>query len=88
MSRQARVIRITATGTVNTGSVVLVSGVQVIGGTAADGAVLYNDTAATAGLKYAQVTGGTFVDFSEPLRFEDLHVTLGTGATEVLIHVV
>jgi hypothetical protein len=84
----ARVIRITGAGIVNSGSVVNVVGVQVIGGTAADGAVLYNDTSAVAGNKWLQVTGGTFVDLSIQLRFENLYVSLGTGATEVLIHVV
>jgi len=88
MSLTAKVIRVTGTGTVHTDTLINVVAVQVIGGTAADGAVLYNATAATAAAKQLQVTGGTIVDLSNPLRFENLHVTAGTGATEILIHYV
>lgn len=87
MKLTAKVIRLTATGTVYTDQKSLVVGVQVIGGTALDGAVLYDATAATADAKKVQVTGGTFMDLPEPVRFENLHVTLGTGATEVLVHI-
>ncbi len=87
MTPTAKIIRVTGTGTVRTGQITNVVGVQVIGGTALDGAVLYNDTAATAAEKKFQVTGGQFERVSNPLRFENLHVTLGTGATEVLIHI-
>lgn len=88
ISASADVKRVIATGTVFTDQLALVSAVQVIGGTALDGAVLYDATAATAAAKKLQVVGGTLEDLPVPIRFENLHVTLGTGATEVLIHLV
>lgn len=85
---EAKVLRVTATSTVRTNQKTLVAGVTVVGGTAADGAVLYNDTAATAAQKKAQVTGGATEHYTYPIKFDSLHVTLGTGATEVLIYIV
>lgn len=84
----AKIKRVTSTSTVYTDQISLVIAVQVIGGSAVNGAVLYDDTSAVAANKKLQVTGGTIVTLNNPIRFEDLHVTLGTGATEVLIHIV
>ncbi len=84
----SKILRVTSTGTQRTDQIAIVGAVQCIGGTALDGAVLYNATAATAAKKSLAVTGGTIIDLSFPIRFNDLHVTLGTGATEVLVHLV
>jgi len=88
MASTVKIKRLTATGTVSTAEVNLVGGVQVIGGTALDGAILYDATAATAAKKILQVTGGTIVYLSNPIRTTDLHVVFGVGATEVLLHLV
>ncbi len=82
----AKVIR--GTGDVTIEGVVIVSAIQVVGGTAVSS--LYNGTSAVAANKVAQVTSaaaGAWLEFQEPIRLQDgLFFDAGAGLTEVFIH--
>ncbi len=82
----AKVIRLTADGAVTSGVKVVVSAVQLIGGTAVTS--LYNDTSAVAANLALQLTSPTIQTLDTPLEFDDLYVDAGAGITDILIHVV
>lgn len=82
----AKVLRVTATGTVRTDQITNVIAVQVLGGTAET--QLFDATSAVAADLKMSVTGGTELVLNNPVRFRELHVVAGASATDILIHYV
>ncbi len=86
MSKTAKVVRLTADGQAVKGTA-LIAGIQVLGGTA--NTLLYNGEGATAAELKGFVTAPAFVSFDPPIYCPDgAYIDAGTGATDVLVHVV
>lgn len=86
MSKSAKVVRLTADGQVNSGTILL-AGIQLIGGTAVTN--IYNGTAVVAANKVAAVTAPAYQEFDPPIYCPyGCYLDLGTGVTEALVHIV
>jgi len=83
----AKVIRLTASGQLGAAGVKYnISAVQVLGGTA--DTKLYEDTSATAATLKLAVTAPGLVILEAPLQMDQVYVSAGLAATDILIHVV
>ena len=80
----ANVVRMTASGVVNSGKQ-YISAVQTVGGTT--NSALYDGTSAVAANKVIELKPDTIIRFPYPVRVNDLYLQKG-DSTEVFIHIV